>query len=320
MALPGCANIQLRRSTVNQASTLTDLQYQQVLNNLAMFCANPSALPWHINLRDGSAQVVDSGSASVLLDWHRAIVSHPTLMGSRTVVEQWGMSPVTDDIELKLLRIAYRRAIGFDESLEDDEREFANDLAHELKKQTPDLDDFRGDIDKAYEEKKNKVRAMTGGDDWRMIFPTGVYEPFNERALSLIDERIIPTADYEKRELQYIWNQGYDDAAKLMNPNGIPIEYVTPDAAEVRRQVKAIQRDLLQIPVGWYGVGRKRDVPRDACFVGHYNDCYVWVCPDGREGLTQFTLKILSFSSLIKDTTTLTIPGPRFTPANSLPR
>ena len=41
----GCAHRQLDRSTLRQAGTVTDIQYRQVLNNLAMVHANPDVLP-----------------------------------------------------------------------------------------------------------------------------------------------------------------------------------------------------------------------------------------------------------------------------------
>lgn len=44
---------------------------------------------------------------------------------------------------------------------------------------------------------------------------------------------------------------------------------------------------------GWFGVGRKRDVPKDACYVGCYCNTYVWVLPENVELLTRLTLAIL---------------------------
>jgi hypothetical protein len=138
-ALPGCTSHRLRTSIVNQTSTLTELQYQQVLGNLAMLSVDPDALPAHANLRDGSAQIQDNGQAAL-----GGILTHtsealPTVSGSRTVVEQWGVTPVTDTIELQLLRIAYRRALGIDDHLQYD---LADDLAHELCKQISQADDI----------------------------------------------------------------------------------------------------------------------------------------------------------------------------------
>jgi hypothetical protein len=126
-AFAGCSltDWRLRRSVVTQASTLTELQYQQVLGNLAMMSVDPDAMPTHVNLRDGSAQIQDNGSLSSASPYSL----FPSAIGSRTVVAQWSMIPVTDDVELRLLRLTYRRALGFDEELELD---LANDLAHEL--------------------------------------------------------------------------------------------------------------------------------------------------------------------------------------------
>jgi hypothetical protein len=44
---------------------------------------------------------------------------------------------------------------------------------------------------------------------------------------------------------------------------------------------------------GWFHLGRKRDVPPDACYVGRYGVRYAWVTPDGMGGLSRFTLVVL---------------------------
>ncbi len=49
---------------------------------------------------------------------------------------------------------------------------------------------------------------------------------------------------------------------------------------------------------GWYNVGRKCDVPRDACFVGSHGNTYVWVMPGQLDGLTMFALAILDFYNI----------------------
>ncbi len=64
----GCMTARLRQRTINQGSTLPELQYQQVLGNLAMFADNPAALPWHVNLREGTTQLTDSINAGSLVD------------------------------------------------------------------------------------------------------------------------------------------------------------------------------------------------------------------------------------------------------------
>ncbi len=108
----GCTTGRLRQRTINQGSTVPELQYQQVLDNLARFATRPGSLPWHVNLREGTTQVTDSLSGGAALDIGPPVTWFPQLLGSRTAVAQWGMSPVIDATELRLLRIAYRRAHG----------------------------------------------------------------------------------------------------------------------------------------------------------------------------------------------------------------
>src|SRR6185312_15692573 len=74
----------------------------------------------------------------------------------------------------------------------------------------------------------------------------------------------------------------------------------SPLARNVCRQLDSMQRDLARIRPGWFHFGRKRDIPRDACYVGRHGSRYVWVGPDGREALTEFTLTVMNLSSLIK--------------------
>src|SRR5262249_44436864 len=91
----------------------------------------------------------------------------------------------------------------------------------------------------------------------------------------------------------------------------------SPLARNVCRKVDSIQRDLAQVQSGWFHVGRWRGVSTDACYVGRCGDCYVWVGPDGREQLTEFTLTVLKLSALIKETQTLISPGSvKFSPGD----
>ncbi len=105
VASTGCTSGRLRHRTINQGSSLPELQYQQVLDNLAQFATNPSALPWHVNLREGTTQVTDSISGGAALDIGPPVTWFPQLLGSRTAVAQWGVAPVIDASELRLLRL-----------------------------------------------------------------------------------------------------------------------------------------------------------------------------------------------------------------------
>ena len=52
------------------------------------------------------------------------------------------------------------------------------------------------------------------------------------------------------------------------------------------------------IPKGWFCVGKKHDVPRDALYWGSYDDVYVWVMDDQLDGLSRFYLTILRIALL----------------------
>jgi hypothetical protein len=51
------------------------------------------------------------------------------------------------------------------------------------------------------------------------------------------------------------------------------------------------------IPRGWYQVGCEEQVPPCACYVGHYCNTYVWVMPDGVDGLTRFTMTVVDLAT-----------------------
>jgi len=48
---------------------------------------------------------------------------------------------------------------------------------------------------------------------------------------------------------------------------------------------------------GWFSVGKKCDVPKDACYVGQCGKTYIWVMRDGMDSLTKVTLAILDIAS-----------------------
>lgn len=270
----GCTVGRLRQRTINQGSTLPELQYQQVLDNLALFAANPASLPWHVNLREGTAQVTDSISGGALVDLGPPASTQPQVFGSRTAVAQWGMAPVVDATELRLLRFAYRRAHG---SGEMPDHEFLDELAHEIKNQLASNADIQ-----------NESGYFFGAQTRDNPPP------------ETLQARTVTTND-----------------ADFLDGNGRLDGDVSPLARNTRREVEVINRQLARINPGWFHTGGKKDVPRDACFVGRSGNSYVWVCGDGREQLTEFTLTVLKFSSLIKETQTLISPGSvKFSPGD----
>lgn len=112
LAASGCTQWQLARSTISQGNTLGDMQRRQVLDNLAMFRADPDALAWHLKLRGGLVQVADQGSVSLLgVIFNDASLS-PSGGFQRGVVGQWDIEPAVDVDELESLQLAYRLAVN----------------------------------------------------------------------------------------------------------------------------------------------------------------------------------------------------------------
>jgi hypothetical protein len=106
----GCTNTQLRITTLNQGSTLAQLQYDMVLRNLASFAEDPWTIPWHISITAGTAQVTDAGTGHVGLNWNfprdvksRLFQFSPTATASRTIVQQWSTNPIAHTDALKVI-------------------------------------------------------------------------------------------------------------------------------------------------------------------------------------------------------------------------
>ncbi len=204
--LVGCqTHVSLRNSSVKTAETLTDLNYQQVLNNVAQFTANPAAMPSLAVFNAGTVTVADqktlnlnatgaptisnaqqAGSGLPIL----SLLINPSV--SRTLTENWSMAPVTDIDNLRRIRCAMQLLV------------------------------LRG-------------RETTDCDDC-------------------------------KKQLQRFY-LGEADRAECL------------------------------VPTDWYCIGRKHDVPREACYVAHYGDVHVWVMPQGLEGLTRFTMTVIDLAT-----------------------
>jgi hypothetical protein len=180
---------------------------------------------------------------------------------ARTVVQQWTLDPITEGDTLRLLRIAYRRALGSPE-MPDAER--LDDLAHDLKKVIAVNDDLRTETMLFYQDK------------------------------FLHDKRNFDSLDRDTDST--VGDQPF------YRPGAAASDLVrkTPIAREVAHEVDEIVGELAKIHPGWYGVGRRRDVPKDARYVAHHGSVYVWVCPSGIDGLTEFTLSILEMASALQ--------------------
>src|SRR5436190_1002814 len=109
----GCTHTQLRRDTISVGSTISDIQYQMVLSNIAMFKVDENALPWGIKLTQGSIGVNDSADSSFTYTWP-GTSRQLGVSGSRQLSQSWTVVPVTKPDELEKLQGVYRTAAKAD--------------------------------------------------------------------------------------------------------------------------------------------------------------------------------------------------------------
>lgn len=206
LATGGCqTHVALRDNTLQTTSTLTDLNYQQVLNNVALFVANPSSMPSVSVINAGTVTVADqktyntSATYSPTLPFAQqgggalpilSLLFNPS--GQRNVTENWSIVPVTDIDNLRRIRCALQ------------------------------------------------LLVLDGGQTTNC-----------ESCLDLLERFYLGETD---------------------------------------------RMDCV-IPQGWFHAGCKKDVPTTACHVGRYGDTYVWVLPDGIEGLTRFTMTVIDLAT-----------------------
>ena len=105
----GCTHNQLKRSTGFTRESLSDLRYTHILENLAMMVRNPAAVPNPVVISGGVVQVSDNGAGTGDIT---NIFPYGLLSASRTVSEQWSLSPLQNAEKLMLMRCAYQILLG----------------------------------------------------------------------------------------------------------------------------------------------------------------------------------------------------------------
>jgi hypothetical protein len=265
-------------TTLNQHATLSDLHYQMVLRNLAVFARSPGVIPWHMNVTGGTAQVADAETARMGFLWQIYRVARanfgqyaPSASASRTVVQQWSTNPIVYSDALRLIQIAYRRALGFNEM---PDAKLIDDVAHDIKKQIIATEDLKSET--------------------LMFYQSGVND--NQKSFNRFRRGVTST----------VGNQTFVVAAEGPDPL---LDRKSPLAREVGHEVSQVIDDLRDVPTGWFCVGRGRDVPRDACYVAHDGPTHVWVMPEHVAELSKFVLIVMDLSNAVQEPQNLNIQG-----------
>ncbi len=109
----GCMSQQLQFSTRRTANTLPDLQYQQVMDNLAMIAANPGFLPYLAVAGQGSIQVTEGRTSSLGLNMAPKTFTSGIfgLGASQNVTGTWSLGTITSPEKIRSMQAAYQRAV-----------------------------------------------------------------------------------------------------------------------------------------------------------------------------------------------------------------
>ncbi|HEY2841187.1 MAG TPA: hypothetical protein VGJ26_18670 [Pirellulales bacterium] len=314
----GCTAIRLQRGTISQSSTLTEIQYQQILDNLAMFACNPNSLAWHVKLNGGVVQVADQGGGAFGLNLGGPQQWAPSLTLQRNVLHQWNVDPVIDADDLELLQIAYRKAVDpndLEGTIRHDAFEQICEISTEChialtrdvstkmiaalrENKKPEeqakLDKVKAALEKLYERLET---LMTEGNEFdaEKVGREGysvpselefVQEEILKVSSSICDAAYVPLHSLLKpRRSPGLLEQAQDQIAALLSLVDEPDEGEPPNPYSMH----------------WVHVSCcKKDIPPCTCFVGRYchcgQTCYAWVMPDQAKTLRDFALVVLSLA------------------------
>jgi len=79
----------------------------------------------------------------------------------------------------------------------------------------------------------------------------------------------------------------------------------SPDQAPTPGRHFGVADRLARMPPGWLHVGALKDVPARACYKGHCGATWVWITPEGLEGLADFTIVVQDIARVNSNSPTL---------------
>ncbi len=122
--LTGCQATQLDHRTCRMSSTLSDMQYREVMDNLARTASCPNSLPYLNVATGGHTTVQQLGQATAGLGWGFVATIAKTVLNSETLgfqlsqqnVDVWDTAPSLDPVQLIAMQGLYNKALGFEMS------------------------------------------------------------------------------------------------------------------------------------------------------------------------------------------------------------
>jgi hypothetical protein len=277
----GCMTSQLRTRMTDQAASIPGIYYQIVLDNLAMIQADPARLPYFSDPQTARSQIEKTASvnygmnldlitaapAGVLSLFDHYLLDKFTLnlTGGQNDTLGWLSLTANDPDKLFAMRAAYRRVLGA-ATIEDEEI----------------LSEFY------YRHFEITDESLTN----LQFHCPEVFDKIGARLAKLKGIEYLSVDSFEAR-LKQDDILGKDDLDRYRR---ILIKH-----SRMRKEVSEFLSDtdshhllyVTSLRPGWFGAGRKRDIPRHTEYVGRYGKTCVWVTPENTETLTRFTLAIL---------------------------
>lgn len=342
----GCMEHELRNKTMKLSATTADLVYIQVLDNIARTIDNPCEMPYFDGPAAGTAQIQRTLTVTATPQWQ--LLSTAGAFGYGTMLfnqisgvlapsqsdqESWQMSPLTDPDRLYLMHCAYLRAtcqLTVDPNSEAVLNEYfaarnnmvtanvgqvwlAGDVwrdameaamkEREAKAKTEEAGAKvkRAEAEVKVEEARVAKMRSPGNRQGALDAAQGAAQRALDAAKGELNDAQVDRADAGGNEEKAI-KKGKEarDSAKMTGGGGAgaahgPLPIHIPYSEFVRS--------------GWYHVGKKCDVCKDACYTGHHCETHVWVDSCHVCDLAMFTYAILDFYN-INNTGAGAIPPP----------
>lgn len=110
----GCGSVEIRHNTLAQDQSLSTLEYQMVLDNLAMFKVNTGALPWQVKFTVGGTTIQNTVTPTFNYTWPTNFVR---MLGVQAALQQqysWTAVPLLTQKALMKLQAIYATNIKND--------------------------------------------------------------------------------------------------------------------------------------------------------------------------------------------------------------
>jgi hypothetical protein len=241
----GCQSVDVQRQTVSMASYLTDMQYGQVMDNLALMADNPDALPHYVLALSSKCTVQYADLTNGAINWDR-LTAAGSLFG--------------------LLRL---------------DKESASTTANRL--ETTEWDTIP-DVD--------PVQEILMQGLYRKVLGLGV-PPYQEAALEnfFFGKPLLDLAKYQALTKTISEAKAEGNKAKtLLTQIQSALDAYRPEYSLAMSEI------YHSLGAGWVHVGCKKNVPKEACYVGKHNHTYVWVTPEEMTSLTHLTIAVLDIA------------------------